>query len=987
MKQKTFRFIAVMAVMVMLFAMVVPAGANQGNGNKHKYQEEFSDGIYIVQMLDKPVIAYEGDIAGLKATKPENGQKINPQDKKVVRYSNHLVSKHEDAINRAGGGEKFYDYVYTFNGFAAQLTGAQATKLASFPDVLSVQLDEMLHIDTASTPDFLGLTTPGTGLWDQLGGVESAGEDVIVGIVDSGLWPENPSFSDQLDLSDTSGSSGKRNLAYGPAPAGWNGDCQSGENWSQDDCNNKVIGARYFLDGFGHQGIVKNDYKSARDGDGHGSHTASTAAGNYNVPVTGDAAVFGNISGMAPRARIAVYKVCWNGDDGGCATSDSVAAIDQAVADGVDVINFSISGSTTSFLDPVEVAFLYAADAGVFVAASAGNSGPDASTVAHPSPWLTTVAASTHDRYYEASVTLGNGNTYYGASVNTTGVGPAELVYAGDAGDALCHPGALDPAIVSGKIVVCDRGEIARVDKSYAVMLAGGIGMIHANVLPSSINGDFHSVPTVHIDDVDGAVVRAYAQTEGATAEISSSYNAPADAPNIAEFSSRGPSLASGDQIKPDISAPGVDILAAVAPPSNGGREFDLYSGTSMSSPHIAGLGALMKQAHPDWSPATIKSAMMTTAYDLLSGTDPFVQGAGHVQPNVMTEPGLVYDNGYFDWLAFLCGASDGVGASTCDLLTSYGFSNEPSDLNLASVAIGDLAGSQTVFRTVTNVGNSSEAYSFSYTLPGVDVVATPSSFTVASGESKTYALTFTTTASATLNNFTSGFMYWSGDQGHVVRSPLAVRPVALAAPGEVYGDGSALSYDIGFGYTGPFSVAAQGLVPAMTQAGYVVDDPANDINTALGTGTGITIHVVNIPAGTAYARFSLFDDETDGADDLDLYVFANGGATYLGGSGSGTSAEEFNVVNPIPGTYLVVVHGWQTDGPDANYTLFSWMLDASDAGNMTVFAPASATLGATASIDLSFSGLDPATKYLGAVSYSGAAGMPDATIVRIDTP
>ena len=257
MKQKAFRMIALIAVMVMVFAMVIPAGANQGVGNKHKVEQSFEDGVYIVQMIEEPVLGYEGDIDGFKATKPEQGKKVNPNDNRVVKYTNYLISKHENAVNRAGGGEKFYDYTYAFNGFAAQLTGAQAAKLASFPDVLSVTKDELMHIDTASTPDFLGLTDPGSGLWDQLGGHESAGEDVIVGIVDSGLWPENPSFSDQLDLSDASGSSGKRNLAYGPAPAGWNGDCQSGENWSQDDCNNKVIGARYFLDGYGHQGIIQ----------------------------------------------------------------------------------------------------------------------------------------------------------------------------------------------------------------------------------------------------------------------------------------------------------------------------------------------------------------------------------------------------------------------------------------------------------------------------------------------------------------------------------------------------------------------------------------------------------------------------------------------------------------------------------------------------------------------------------------------------------
>ena len=280
---------------------------------------------------------------------------------------------------------------------------------------------------------------------------------------------------------------------------------------------------------------------------------------------------FGSVSGIAPRARIAAYKTCWEtGSGGSCFSSDSIAAIDQAVADGVDVINYSISGSRTNFLDSVEVAFLFAADAGVFVAASAGNSGPAASTVAHPGPWLTTVAASTHDRNYDADLTLGNGATYSGASTNTTGAGPADLVYSANVGLAgedatevrLCYPGTLDPALVTGKIVLCDRGAIARVDKSLAVFMAGGVGSILANAnAGESLNADFHSVPTVHVDKarvMRSGPMRLTDPTP--TAEIFPSYFAPVPAPFIAGFSSRGPLLAGeGDLLKPDVAAPGVD--------------------------------------------------------------------------------------------------------------------------------------------------------------------------------------------------------------------------------------------------------------------------------------------------------------------------------------------------------------------------------------------------------------------------------------------
>jgi len=979
--RKTLSVLSLVLILAVALSAVSPVSADPGNGKgKPKYQQVFSDGVYIVRMIDDPVVAYDGSIPGYKATKPGNGQKINPRDAKVVRYVNRLLSRHADVLNKAGGGEKFYDYTYAFNGFAAYLTAAQASKMSSFPEVISVEPDEMMHVDTSNTPAFLGLSDPG-GLWEQLGGPGSAGEDVVIGIVDTGLWPEHPSFSDQIDLAYRTGSSGKRTLAYGPPPSDWFGSCQSGEQWSQDNCNNKVIGARYYLSGFGHFDIVHDDYKSPRDHDGHGSHTASTAAGNYNVPATGDAAVFGSISGMAPRARIAVYKVCWNGDAGGCFFSDSVAAIDQAVADGVDVINYSIGGLTNTFLDSVEVAFLFAADAGVFVAASAGNGGPGPSTVEHAGPWLTTVAASTH-RSSDGNVTLGNAAVYTGATSSTTGVGSSPLVYAGDVGNPLCFVGSLDPAQVAGKIVACDRGVIARVEKSFAVKQAGGVGMILMNPTENSLNADIHFVPTVHVSDTDRAAILAYISGAGAgaTASLSAAFTGTS-VPAIAAFSSRGPSDASGDQIKPDISAPGSDVLAAVAPPGNFGRLFDMYSGTSMSSPHIAGLGALMKDAHPTWSPAMIKSAMMTTAYDLTSGADPFAQGAGHVQPNSMVDPGLVYDSGFFDWFGFLCGTGQ-LQSSLCPF-----FEIDPSDLNLASMAISGLAGSQTITRTVTNVGSATEEYEFSYSLSGVDVVADPSSFSLAPGASQTYELTFTVTTAA-VNTYTTGFVYWTSTD-HVVRSPVALKPVALGAPGEVFGNGGPLSYGVTFGYTGPFQADARGLVPADTQAGNVVDDPANDINVALGSGVGITVHEVVIPAGTTYARFSLFDDFTDGVDDIDLYIFRAGGSIFVGGSGSGTSAEEVNVVDPVADTYLVVVHGWQTEGPDANYTLFSWALGSTDAGNMIVTAPAAAVLGGDGTIDLAFIGLAPATKYLGSVAYSDGvtplATLP--TIVRVDTP
>lgn len=942
-----------------------------------------SSKVYIVRLSEPPVVAYSGGIAGHTSTKPAKGQKIDPKARDVVNYKAYLASRQDAVLNTAGGGKKLYNYGYVFNGFAAELSDAQAQKLAQTAGVISVSKDVMRTVDTSSSPAFLGLPAAG-GLWSQLSGNANgnpviangpnsggAGEGVVVGIIDSGIWPENPSFSDR----DANGK-----LVYQQLP-GWHGKCTPGEGFTAANCNKKLIAAQWFGAGFGGEAGVKAlfpyEFWSARGASAHGTHTAGTAAGNYGVTASAAGNNLGLVSGMAPRARVAVYKVCWGigGAPAGCYGSDSVAAIEQAVADGVDVLNFSISGSRTSSLDPVEVAFLFAADAGVFVAASAGNSGPTASTVAHNTPWLTTVAAGTKDRQFEATATLGNGAAYTGIGLGAA-VPSAPLILSTDAGLPGANPTAvqlcfnaadagaavLDPAKVAGKIVVCDRGGNNRVNKSDAVKAAGGVGMILTNTTSAqSLNADLHTVPTVHLASASRAAVWAYAATPSPTASLSAGQLVPVNAPDVAGFSSRGPALAAaGNLLKPDIMAPGVDVLAAMSP-IEGGENFGFLSGTSMSSPHIAGIAALYKQKYPGWSPAAIRSALMTTASQTRTDATPiaggaFAYGAGQVVPNAAVNPGLVYDSGFNDWLAYLCGTGE-LTASYCPSIAI-----NPSNLNYPSIAIGAMAGAQTVTRTVKNVGTAPATYTASVSgLSGIDVTL-PAAFTIAPGASHTYSVSFTTN-SAPLNAYVQGALVLSSNLGHVVRSPVVIRPVAMAAPAQVGG-----SYSVNFGYTGAFSATGSGLVPAATYTGSVA------------TG-GQVVFNVPLPAGLTYARFSLFNSAVSQPSDLDLIV----SGPVSGSSGGGTSDEEVNFSNPPGGTYTVVVDGFAVPSGSASFTLYIWTLDGTAAGNMTVTAPASATIGQMGAIGIATSGLTPGVKYLGAVSYSGIAGLPNPTIVRID--
>lgn len=954
---------------------------------------EFADGTYVVIFRQAPSATYEGGVPGFAATKAPKGQAFAHARGQVQKYEAHLEAEQAQVL--AGvGATPLYSYTTAVNAAAVQLTAEQAAELSQRKSVLAVTPDEARSLDTVSSPAFLGLEGDRGNVWEQVGGIDQAGAGTVVGVIDTGYWPESASFAG-ADLptaktvttaapgpawSTAKSTGGAKQTLFLKADGGtFVGACVAGEQFASTTCNSKVISARYFDAGFVSSVKRKNwsdaEFRSARDGDGHGSHTASTAAGNHGVPMTIEGRSFGEGSGMAPAAKLAVYKVCWEDDDpdtGGCYTSDSVAAINQAVRDGVDVINYSISGATTTVVDAVELAFYGAASAGIFVATSAGNSGPGVSTVAHNSPWLTTVAASTHASY-EGTVELGAGGARYkGASISDTGL-PTQTrtvlstgaVLAGaDATEArLCTPGTLDPAVVTGTIVVCDRGVIDRVAKSLAVKQAGGVGMILANTSPGSLDADFHSVPTVHVDEVAGAAIKAHVTAGGTTALLPGNQTGVVTpVPQIAGFSSRGPALANGSSLlKPDLTAPGVSVIAAVAPPSGGGRSFDLYSGTSMSSPHVAGLGALYLGEHPLWSPSAVKSAMMTTAYDLqkadgTADTNPFAQGAGHVDPTRFFEPGLVVESGVADWQGFFTG--QGLDVFGVEAI-------EPSDLNYPSIAVGQLAGTRTISRTFTAV--TPGTYTVDVAVPGFTVTASSPALTFdAAGATRTLELTFARDTAA-LAAWSSGFLTLTGPE--TVRMPVALRPVSVAAPAEVTGAGAEGSVDVTVtaGFSGDLAVSQAGFAPGTVQSG------------ALAPGETLE-YVVDVAAGTSFARFDL-DAGNDEAD-LDLYVYRmNAAGTALvalaGQSATGSADERVDLLDPVAGKYYVVAEGFANAAGEATtaFTQTDYLVTAGTTlGAMTVTPnPVPVVQGSPATFQVSWSGLDAATPYLGWVGYEGA--------------
>ncbi|XP_027329515.1 subtilisin-like protease Glyma18g48580 [Abrus precatorius] len=733
------------------------------------------------------------------------------------------TNSHYDLLASVIGSHKkakeavMYSYNKHINGFAALLEEEEASEIAKNPNVVSCFLSKEYKLHTTRSWDFLGLEKYGGIPADSAWWKGKFGENTIIANLDSGVWPEHPSFIDN---------------DYGPVPSKWrgNGTCEI-DHFTRSKktfCNRKLIGARIFSENYEAQfGKLDPLKRTARDFVGHGTHTLSIAGGDFAPGAT----IFGNGNGTAkggsPRARVASYKVCWSTNDAGsCHEADILQAFDHAIHDGVDVISASVGGSNpyieAFFTDGISIGAFHAVARNVVVVCSAGNDGPAPRTVTNVAPWSFTVAASTIDRDFITNISLGNKRYLKGASLNR-GL-PSQKFYqlihsvnarlpnATSQDARLCKPGTLDSTKIKGNILICiRRDKTTSVAQGYEAARAGAAGVFVVNDEQggNTLLAEPHPIPGASVDsnqdeNIDerewfgkGGSDRNNSRRLAAYMTVATTHLGIKPAPIMAGFSSRGPNAVQPLILKPDITAPGVNILAAYSlatSPSNLPSDtrrvpFNVQQGTSMSCPHVAGIAGLIKTLHPDWSPAAIKSAIMTTATTLDSNNlpirdafdqiaTPFDYGSGHIQPNIAMDPGLVYDMKISDYLDFICAHDHNQylmklfnhGSYTCP--KSYNIEN----LNYPSITVTNRGMNPiNVTRTVTNVGAPSTYVVNATVLEGFKVIVQPSSLTFKTiGEKMSFRVILHPTSVPSHGFPVFGNMSWT-DGKHRVTSPIIV--------------------------------------------------------------------------------------------------------------------------------------------------------------------------------------------------------------------
>ncbi|CAA7045372.1 unnamed protein product [Microthlaspi erraticum] len=644
-------------------------------------------------------------------------------------------------------------YGRSFSGFSAKLTESERDKLAGIEGVVSVFPDTVYKPSTTNSYEFMGLG----GKSKQVPNVET---NTIIGVIDHGIWPESKSFSDQ---------------GIGPIPKKWKGTCAGGTNFT---CNKKLIGARHYVQ------------DSARDSNSHGSHTASTAAGNRVKGVSFNGVAQGTARGGVPLGRVAIYRVC---EPAGCNAASFLAAFDDAIADGVDIITISIAGGVTKVdTDPIAIGSFHAMSKGVVTTASAGNAGTELGKAGNLAPWIITVAAGSTDRKFVTNVVSGDGKTITGRSINEFDLKGKKypLAYGKTASNNCteeqarnCASGCLNT--VKGKIVVCDYS--CNTNEPRA---AGAVGVI-LHVTNVEIPGT-GPLPVAILDDTNYMALRSYVlSTPNPQGTILKSTTVKdKNAPVVASFSSRGPNTLFTDILKPDITAPGVNILAAYSPLSPTevpGQSVDYYfmSGTSMACPHVAGVAAYVKTFHPTWSASAIKSAIMTTAWAMNASKNAeaeFAYGAGYVNPTVAVNPGLVYHISKENYLNMLCSlgyTSKGISIVAGGSFICSKKNLNVRDLNYPSMATKFSAASTADIRfsrTVTNVGKKGSIYRAKLSgNPKLSIKVEPETLSFKSlGEKKSFTVTVFRKSLAGISGTVSASLVWS-DGSHNVRSPIVM--------------------------------------------------------------------------------------------------------------------------------------------------------------------------------------------------------------------
>ncbi|XP_030964441.1 subtilisin-like protease SBT4.3 [Quercus lobata] len=686
--------------------------------------------------------------------------------------SNHLSLLQEVVEGSSIENCLVRSYKRSFNGFAAKLTDRERQKLANRNEVVSVFPSKPYHLHTTRSWDFLGFS-------ETIKRNATAESDVIVGVIDTGIWPESESFNDE---------------GFSPHPSKWKGECKGGNNFT---CNNKIIGARYYSS-------TSSDNMSARDHDGHGTHTASTAAGNKVEGASFYGIAQGTARGGVPSARIAAYRACYPND---CQGEKILAAFDDAIADGVDIISISIGPyiAVANFSqDVIAIGAFHAMEKGILTSQSAGNSAGLIASVSSVAPWIFCVAASNIDRQIIDKVVLGNGKTLDGIGINgfslngtkfplVLGQNARKNTCSTSTSEGVCNAGCLNSSLVIGKIVVCDDP-----DADFEASIAGAVGSILKND-PFDDIADVFSLPTssLSVDKYD--IVASYLNStkEPQATILRSESIQVGDAPIVAWFSSLGPNYVVPEILKPDITAPGVEILAAyseIVSPSSSSQDmrrakYNILSGTSMACPHVSGVAAYVKTFHPDWSASAIKSAIMTTASPM-NATEilaaEFAYGSGQINPTKAVDPGLVYNASKEDYINLLCSlgydeknlrliSGDN---STCPKVSTKTLAR---DLNYPSMTamVSPLQSFNVTFhRTVTNVGFANSTYkATTFTNSEVKIIVEPEVISFTSVNEKSSFVVHVTGGQGILpNNYSkaSSSLVWS-DGSHSVRSPVFV--------------------------------------------------------------------------------------------------------------------------------------------------------------------------------------------------------------------